>query len=137
MTSSTSAAAAARSDWRRSSVKADLDRVLSDYMDAWNSGQRPDIEHYLARVEPDQRRQLADEIANWLTWAPTPDYDDATYAQIRADPLVQDVIAAVDEPAGLWPSLLPRLRERARLSVGDVAGAISRALGIEGREEKT
>src|SRR6476620_7340110 len=105
MTTSTSAASAAKRDWRRSSVKADLDRVLSDFMDAWNAGRRPDIEDYLAHVDPEKQRQLADEITNWLTWAPTPDYDDETYAQIRAEPVVQDVIAAVDQPAGLWPSL--------------------------------
>ena len=43
---------------------------------------------------------------------------------LRVDPLVREVVAAVDRPAGLWPSLLPRLRARARLSVADVAAAI-------------
>ena len=117
-------------------MKADLDRVLSEFMDAWNAGRRPDVEDYLERVAPEQRRELADEITNWLTWAPAPDYDEATYERIRVDPLVREVVAAVDRPAGLWPSLLPRLRARARLSVADVATAISKALGIAGREEK-
>jgi hypothetical protein len=118
-------------------VKADLDRILSEFMDAWNAGRRPDVEDYLARVAPGERRELADEITNWLAWAPTPAYDEATYEQLRADPLVRAVVAAVDEPAGLWRTLLPRLRARARMSIPEVAAAIGGRLGIEGREDKT
>jgi Helix-turn-helix domain len=119
-------------------VNADLDRILSDFMDAWNAGRRPDVDEYLARA-PDgpPRRELAEQITSWLTWAPTPDYDDATYEQIRAEPLVREVVAAVDQTAGLWPALLARLRRRSRMSTAELAGAISGPLGIAGREEKT
>jgi hypothetical protein len=118
-------------------VTADLDRILSDFMDAWNAGRRPDVGDFLSRVPPGpERAELADQITTWLTWAPTPDYDDATYDEIASEPLVREVVAAVEQPAGLWPALLARLRRRSRMSTADVASAISEPLGIAGREEK-
>jgi transcriptional regulator with XRE-family HTH domain len=88
------------------------DQVLSDFIDAWNAGRRPDVLEYLARVpEGPERDELADTISTWLEVAPAPAYDEATRAAIRADPAFQ---------AGL-PSLLARLRARAGLTVADVA----------------
>jgi hypothetical protein len=119
-------------------VHPDLDRILSEFIDAWNAGRRPDVGEYLARVPPgSERTELAGEITTWLTSAPTPDYDDATYAQIAAEPLVREVVAAVEQPAGLWPTLLARLRRRSRMSTAEVARAISEPLGVAGHEDKT
>jgi hypothetical protein len=118
-------------------VTADLDQILSDFMDAWNAGRRPDVGEYLARVPPGaERQELAEQITTWLTWAPTPDYDDATYDAIAAEPVVREVVAAVEQPAGLWPALLARLRSRSRMSTAEVASAISEPLGIAGQEAK-
>lgn len=118
-------------------MKADLDRILSEFMDAWNAGRRPDVDAYLERVPAANRAELADEIASWLTWAPTPPLDHEDYEAIRAEPLVREVVAALDEPAGLWPSLLPRLRRRAQLSIAQIAERLTAQLGLQGREVKT
>jgi transcriptional regulator with XRE-family HTH domain len=91
------------------------DQVLSDFIDAWNAGRRPDVLAYLARLpEGPERDALADEISMWLEVAPTPRYDEAARAAIRAEPALQAAL----------PSLLARLRTRAGLSVGDVAHRI-------------
>ena len=108
----------------------DPDRVLSDFIDAWNAGRRPDVDEHLARVEPDRRDELASDIAAFVAFAPTPDYDDAAIAAIRAEPAVASAAAAAQSRGGLWPALLPRLRERAALSTAQLAAALVGALGL-------
>jgi hypothetical protein len=112
------------------------DKILSEFMDAWNAGRRPDVDEYLARAPDAERSALAEDIAAWLTWAPTPAYDAETLAQVRSEPIVAEVVAAGVGRAGLWPSLLPRLRARASVSVGELAGVVSSLLGLGGREER-
>jgi hypothetical protein len=122
--------------------------VLSEFIDAWNGGRRPRVRDYLARVpEGAERDALADRIATWLEVAPAPAFDDATRAEIRAEPIVRDVLDAVGGDAGLWPEVIPRLRARAGLSVGQLAvrlverfglgrGAEARAADYLGRMER-
>ena len=47
---STRAAAAASRNWRRSFVTFDRERILSEFIDAWNAGQRPNVDEYIARA---------------------------------------------------------------------------------------
>ena len=106
------------------------ERVLSEFIDAWNDGRRPDVHAYLERVDATERDALADDIATFLTWAPEPDYDDAALAGLEAEPIVAEAMAAAGGHAGLWPSLIPRLRKRAQLSVGDLAGRLAETLAL-------
>jgi hypothetical protein len=110
-----------------------MDQVLSEFMDDWNAGRRPDVDDYLARVPAAERDELAEQLMTWLTIAPTPDYDEATREQIRADPAVRAAIAAASGEAGAWPELLPRLRERAGLDVRALASRVLAAVGVTGR----
>jgi hypothetical protein len=106
------------------------ERVLSEFIDAWNDGRRPDVKAYLERVDATQRDALADDIATFLTWAPEPDYDAAALGALEAEPIVAESMAAAGGQAGLWPSLIPRLRKRARLSVADLAGRLAETLAL-------
>jgi hypothetical protein len=119
-------------------VPPETDRILSDFVDAWNAGRRPDVDTYLARAPDAERAALAGEIATFLAFAPTPDYDEAALAAIGAEPAVLAAGAALGTPGGLWPQLLPRLRERAALSTGELAARLVAALGLGAdRERKT
>ena len=77
------------------------DQVLSEFIDAWNAGERPRAEDYLDRVAPAERAALADRIGDWLDTAPQPRYDDAALAALRAEPAVAEVVGALgrDEQA--------------------------------------
>jgi transcriptional regulator with XRE-family HTH domain len=119
-------------------VPPDPDRILSDFIDAWNAGHRPDLDEHLARAAEPDRDQLLADITAFVAFAPTPDYDDAALAAIRAEPVVASAAAAATAPGGLWPALLPRLRERAGLSTGELATRVVGALGLPSdREPKT
>jgi hypothetical protein len=111
-------------------VPPDPDRILSDFIDAWNAGRRPDVDEHLARAaEPDRDRLLAD-ITAFVAFAPTPDYDDAALAAIRAEPAVAAGAAATTARGGLLPALLPRLRERAAMTTAQLASGLVGALGL-------
>ena len=89
------------------------EQLLSDFIDAWNAGRRPRVRDYLARL-PDgpERDDLADQLTSWLEVAPTPAYSEPTRAEISRTPALARLRDATDQDAGLWPTLVPTLRER-------------------------
>ena len=113
----------------------DRDHVLSEFIDAWNAGQRPDVDDYLARVPDSERGELADQLVTFLSVAPTPDYSDEALDAIRADPIVAAALRAPAERGGLLPSLLATLRKRFSLTTPQLAGALVRELELP--DEKT
>jgi hypothetical protein len=108
----------------------DRDRILSEFIDAWNAGRRPDVDDYLARVDETERGELADALMAFVRFAPTPAYSEGTLAEIRADPIVAEALAAAGERAGLLPSLFVRLRTRLGLSNADVASELVESLSL-------
>ncbi len=111
------------------------EQLLSEFIDDWNAGRRPDVRAYLQRVpEGADRDALADQIGSWLEVAPTPVYDAPARAAIRADPVVQRVFGAVGEDAGLWPQVLPVLRQRSGFSVSELASQLTERFGLGTRE---
>jgi transcriptional regulator with XRE-family HTH domain len=97
--------------------------VLSEFVDAWNAGKRPEVDDYIARVPKDDQNGLAEELLAFLTFAPTPEYSDEALAAIRAE-------MPVTPGEGLLPALLARLRERFGMSTDDVAGELVGELGL-------
>lgn len=108
----------------------DRDQILSEFIDAWNAGRRPDVDDYLARVPESERAELADQLVLFLSFAPTPNYDDESLAAIRAEPVVAEALAAAAARGGLLPALLVRLRERLSWTTPQVAGELVRELGL-------
>ena len=112
-------------------MTATPEQLLSDFMDDWNAGRRPDVRAYLEQLPAVAARdELAEQIGEWLEIAPTPAYDAAARAAIRAEPVVQRIFAAVGEDAGLWPQVLPTLRERSRLSLAQLAARVTERFGL-------
>jgi transcriptional regulator with XRE-family HTH domain len=107
-----------------------IDRVLSEFIDDWNAGRRPQVDDYLERVPEGERDDLADRLMTWLEVAPTPGYDEPTREAIRSEPVARATIDAMASEAGLWPELLPSLRKRASLSVGELAKKLVVAVGL-------
>src|SRR4051794_40635917 len=111
------------------------EQLLSDFIDAWNAGRRPRVRDYLARL-PDgpQRDDLADQLTSWLEVAPTPAYSEQTRAEIGQAPALARLRDATDQDAGLWPTLVPTLRERAGLSLAELAATLVARFSLDGKE---
>jgi transcriptional regulator with XRE-family HTH domain len=109
-----------------------IDHVLSDYIDAWNAGRRPEVDAYLERVPEREREQLAARLDAWLTVAPTPAYPEPARRAIRADPRLRAALAAAHAPAG--PLLA--LRRRAGLRLEELAARVVAAFGLAGEESR-
>ena len=108
----------------------DRDRILSEYVDAWNAGRRPDVDDYLARAPEDEREELAHDLGSFLAFAPTPAYSDSSLAAIRAEPAVVQALEAPGEPGGLLPALLTRLRDRMSIGTPELAAQLAPMLGL-------
>jgi transcriptional regulator with XRE-family HTH domain len=106
------------------------EQVLSEFIDAWNAGERPDVDDYIARVPADEQAALGEELATFLTFAPTPAYSDAAMDAVRAEILA----LRSSEGHGLFPALLARLRERFGMSASDVAGELVGELGLTSQQ---
>jgi transcriptional regulator with XRE-family HTH domain len=119
-------------------VAMERERILSEFIDAWNAGRRPDVDEHLARAPDDERAALAEELLAFLAFAPTPDYGEEELQAIREEPVVVEALGAAGGRGGVLPALLPRLRERRSLTVGELAAELTDALGLErARAEKT
>jgi hypothetical protein len=115
---------------------SDVEQLLSEYIAAHRAHGDADPRDYLARVEGLDRRELAALIDAYLARAPRRDWDPQAYRDSGIERQVEALSRSLSGEAGLWPSLLPRLRTRARLRRIEVVGRLAAALGVEGREDK-
>lgn len=112
------------------------EKALSDFIDAWNGGRRPKVREFLRQVpEGEERDALADAIGTWLETAPAPELSPAAREELRNDPVVRQTFAVVGEDTALWPQTLPALRERAGLSVRELAARLVERHSLGGPAE--
>ena len=102
------------------------EQVLSEFVDAWTAGARPNVDDYIARVPADEQDALGGELATFLALAPTPEYSDDALTAIRAE--IAEAVGST-HPA-LFGALLARLRGRLGLSTREVASELVDALGL-------
>src|SRR4051794_23243096 len=108
----------------------DVDQLLSEFIDAWNAGERPSARAFLDRVpEAGTRSLLAEEISHFLDVAPTPPY---AQDQLRDDPTVRVAALAFERSGSAWPALLPRWRAAAGLTLEQLAERVLTTAGLGG-----
>jgi hypothetical protein len=112
------------------------EELLSNFIDAWNAGERPRVPEYLAKAPAADREELAALIRTFLEQAPTPDYSPEKLAAIASEPAVKELSGLIESQSGFWPSLLPRLRRRSKLTRDQVVAQLAGLLGLEGREPR-
>src|SRR4051794_6272821 len=114
----------------RAATMASAEQLLAEFRAAWTAGQRPRVEDYLDRVDPRQRAELVSLLEGFLQEAPGPEYSEEVREAIRREPAVQEAVTAFGGSSGMWPSLLPRLRKRARLRRDEVVALLVKSLGL-------
>jgi hypothetical protein len=114
----------------------DVDRLLADYIAEHRAGGEADPREYLSRASPAQRTELAALIDSYLTYAPRQPFNQATFRGSSAERTVDELERAIAGQAGLWPAVLPSLRDRAGLKRSELVERLAAILGVSGRKEK-
>ena len=114
---------------------ADVERLLSEYIAEHRAGGDADPRRYLERVEGLDRAELQALIDAYLQRAPGRAWDPEAFAGSSASILADRLARAVAGQAGMWPVVLPRLRERAQVMREDIARRLAEALGVAGFEQ--
>jgi hypothetical protein len=113
-----------------------VERLFAQYTAEHQAGGAAGPRAYLARAAPAQRTQLAALIDAYLSRAPRRPFDPSDFAGSTAERTVDELQRALAGQAGLWPALLPALRDRAGLKRAELVQRLSAALGVAGQSEK-
>jgi hypothetical protein len=114
----------------------DVERLLTEYKQAHQGDGDADPRPYLARVSGVDRELLAGLIDAYLAEAPRRPFSAAAFAESRAAPVADEVERSLAGAGGIWPVLLPRLRDRARLRRSELVAQLAARLGAQGQQEK-
>ena len=114
----------------------DVRDLLSEYIAEHRAGGEADPLVYLARADEGDRRELALLIDGYLDRSPGREWDPEAYTGSAAERVAEEVGRSLRGASGLWPTVLPRLRNQARLTRAQVVEKLSAALGVAGREAK-
>ena len=113
-----------------------VDQLFEQFKAAHTAGERVDVAALLAQIEGTDRAELTVLIDAFLARAPRAEWNPQAYERSGATHAVQAVSSSLRGQAGLWPSLLPRLRNRARIKRADLAAELAQRLGAEGQTAK-
>src|SRR5438270_11237759 len=115
---------------------SDVDRLFSEYVTDHQAGGDADPRAFLARASPDDRAELAALIDGYLMRAPRHEVDPETFRGSSAERTVDELERIIGGQSGLWPALLPRLRDRIGLKRSELVRQLAEALGVGNRSDK-
>lgn len=113
-----------------------VDQLFREYIAAHRESGGADPVSFLVRVPAEDRPELTALIEGFLARAPRREWDAAAYEISAAPALVEPLSRSLRGQAGLWPSLLPRLRDQARVKRADLVAELASRLGAVDKREK-
>lgn len=115
----------------------DVETLLKQFIAEYESGAEADPRAYLDRAPQDaDRQELGALIDAYLMRAPRRPWDREAYERSRAPQVVEALSQSLQGASGLWPSVLPRLRERARLKRSELVAELAARLGAQSKRTK-
>jgi hypothetical protein len=115
---------------------ADVERLLSEYIAEHRAGGEADPRAYLDQVQGLDRAELEALIDAYLQRSLGREWDAEAFHGSGASILADRLARTFTGRAGLWPVLLPRLRERAQVMREEIARRLAEGLGVADKEEK-
>ena len=113
-----------------------VDQLFQQFKTAFGAGEDADLPTLLSEVEGDDRAELSALIDAYLVRAPRQEWDAEAYRRSSAPEVVDALTRGLRGQAGLWPSVLPRLRARARIKRADLVAELADRLGAATQTEK-
>jgi hypothetical protein len=115
---------------------SDVERLLAEYKDVHRSGGDADPSPFLARTSGVEREQLATLIDAYLERASRREFDAGALRDSPAAAVADSAQRTLAGSAGLWPVLLPRLRNQARIKRADLVAELAARLGAQSQQDK-
>ena len=115
---------------------SDVERLLAEYKQLHQASGDADPSAFLARASGAEREQLAALIDAYLERAPRRPFHAARFRDSRASAVAESAGRTLAGSAGLWPVLLPRLRNQARIRRADLVAELAARLGAQSKQEK-
>jgi hypothetical protein len=113
-----------------------VETLLSEYVAEHRRGGAADPVEYLARAAPSDWGELAALIDGYLSRVPRTPLAERGGSDPRTEATIEALSRSIGGAAGVWPALLPRLRDRAGLKRRELVERLASALGVSGREPK-
>jgi hypothetical protein len=114
----------------------DLERMFTEFVERHLAGEGPDPWSYIEQLSGEEREELEELIDAYFVGAPPRAWDPAAYKGSGAERIADALDRSFRGQAGLWPAILPRLRDRARLTRGALVERLAESLGVGDRREK-
>jgi hypothetical protein len=114
----------------------ELDRLFTEFVERHLTGEEPDPWSYIDQLSGDEREELEELIDAYFVGAPPRSWDAAAYRGSSAERIADALDRSFRGRAGLWPAILPRLRDRARLTRGALVERLAERLEVGERREK-
>src|SRR2546423_1699285 len=111
-----SASAVARSFrrlMRRNPTMAELNSLFTEFVERHLAGENPDPWSYINQLESEERAELEELIDAYFVGAPPQSWNADAYTGSSAERIADALDRSFRGQAGLWPAVLPRLRDRA------------------------
>src|SRR4051794_14987750 len=115
---------------------ADVEKLLSEYIAEHREGGGADPVEYLDRLEGRDREELAVLIGAYLARSAGRSWDPGALRGSPAGGLAEGIARSLEGASGLWPTILPRLRDRAQVKRDDLVRRLAETLGVGGQEPK-
>jgi len=113
-----------------------VETLLGEYIAEHRSGGRADPAEYLDRATSAERRELAVLIDGYLSRAPRTPLAQQPPPDPRTEATIDALTRSINGTGGMWPALLPRLRDRAGLKRRELVERLAGALGVSDRQHK-
>lgn len=117
-------------------MMAELERLLTEFVEHHLAGEDPDPWSYIEQLSGEEREELEELIDAYFVGAPPRSWDADAYKGSSAERIADTLDRSFRGQAGLWPAVLPRLRDRARLTRGALVERLAEALGVGNRSDK-
>lgn len=111
---------------------SDVGLIMREFAQAYRLDSSADPRDFLERVEGTDREELRLLIDGFLTNVPRQEWDPHSFEGSVAE----RAMAAAGPPVASWSTLLPELREKARLSRATVVSRLATALGFPDSKER-
>jgi hypothetical protein len=115
---------------------ADVEQLLSEYIAEHRAGGPADPVEYLDRLQGTDREELALLIDAYLSRSPGRRWDPQAFGGSPEERLTESLTRSLEGASGLWPTILPRLRERAQIKRDDLVHRLAEMLGVAGGDTK-